>query len=210
MLLIKNDPKYNEQWPRALVPYKRIYGVDEPQRLPPLANDGKLVAAPARGDAVRPGRHVQPVQARELSQRRASSRASVTATLRRRRLRPPRLSRGWARSTRRTSTARRSPTGASRAPTPAATRNERHPRHPHPGDGADHRPARSGRRFFSFAPGAAAHPGRDPGAQVRPSRTGQAEASRSTPTAIPTPASSPRSPPTSPSPSRRSTRTAWC
>jgi hypothetical protein len=42
MLLIKNDPKYNEQWPRPLVPYKRIYGVDEPQRLSMLANDGKL------------------------------------------------------------------------------------------------------------------------------------------------------------------------
>jgi hypothetical protein len=42
MLLIKNDPRYNEQWPRALVPYKRIYGVDEPKRLPRLRNDGKL------------------------------------------------------------------------------------------------------------------------------------------------------------------------
>jgi hypothetical protein len=41
MLLVKNDPKYHEQWPRALVPYKRIYGVDEPRRLAPLANDGK-------------------------------------------------------------------------------------------------------------------------------------------------------------------------
>ncbi len=30
MLLVKNDPKYHEQWPRALVPYERIYGVDEP------------------------------------------------------------------------------------------------------------------------------------------------------------------------------------
>jgi hypothetical protein len=40
MLLIKNDPKYNEQWPRPLVPYKRIYGVDEPQRLV-HRNDGK-------------------------------------------------------------------------------------------------------------------------------------------------------------------------
>src|SRR5205814_344526 len=30
MLLIKNDPKYNEQWPRPLVPYQRIYGADEP------------------------------------------------------------------------------------------------------------------------------------------------------------------------------------
>jgi len=27
LLLIKNDPKYNEQWPRALVPYKRIHGI---------------------------------------------------------------------------------------------------------------------------------------------------------------------------------------
>jgi hypothetical protein len=41
MLLIKNDPKYNEQWPRPLVPYKRIYGIDEPARLPAVANDGK-------------------------------------------------------------------------------------------------------------------------------------------------------------------------
>jgi hypothetical protein len=40
MLLIKNDPRYNESWPRALVPYQRIYGVDEPRRLEPLRNDG--------------------------------------------------------------------------------------------------------------------------------------------------------------------------
>jgi hypothetical protein len=42
MLLIKNDPKYNEQWPRPLVPYERIYGVKEPRALPRVANDGKL------------------------------------------------------------------------------------------------------------------------------------------------------------------------
>jgi hypothetical protein len=42
MLLIKNDPRYNEQWPRAVVPYRRIYGVAEPARIPPLANDGRL------------------------------------------------------------------------------------------------------------------------------------------------------------------------
>src|SRR3954467_8904515 len=41
MFLIKNDPNYNEQWPRALVPYKRIYGIEEPRFLKPLANDGK-------------------------------------------------------------------------------------------------------------------------------------------------------------------------
>jgi hypothetical protein len=40
MLLIKNDPRYNEQWPRALVPYQRIHGVPEPAALP-FANDGK-------------------------------------------------------------------------------------------------------------------------------------------------------------------------
>jgi hypothetical protein len=33
MLLVKNDPNYNEQWPRPLVPYRRIYGVEEPARL---------------------------------------------------------------------------------------------------------------------------------------------------------------------------------
>jgi hypothetical protein len=42
LLLIKNDPKYNEQWPRALVPYRRIYGAAEPALLTPLVNDGKL------------------------------------------------------------------------------------------------------------------------------------------------------------------------
>src|SRR5262249_22892480 len=42
MFLVKNDPRYNEQWPRAFVPYKGIYGVDEPRRLTPLANDGKV------------------------------------------------------------------------------------------------------------------------------------------------------------------------
>src|SRR5204863_410756 len=42
MLLVKNDPNYNEQWPRPLVPYERIYGVKEPQRLPSLRNDGTL------------------------------------------------------------------------------------------------------------------------------------------------------------------------
>jgi hypothetical protein len=41
LLLIKNDPRFNEQWPRALVPYKRIYGIDAPPRLAPVANDGK-------------------------------------------------------------------------------------------------------------------------------------------------------------------------
>ena len=38
--LIRNDPNYNESWPRAVVPYERIYGVPEPARLPELANDG--------------------------------------------------------------------------------------------------------------------------------------------------------------------------
>ena len=42
LLLIKNDPRYNEQWPRALVPYSRIYGISEPKRIARLANDGKL------------------------------------------------------------------------------------------------------------------------------------------------------------------------
>jgi hypothetical protein len=40
LLLIKNDPKYQELWPRALVPYKRIHGIDAPPQLV-HRNDGK-------------------------------------------------------------------------------------------------------------------------------------------------------------------------
>lgn len=42
MRLIKNDPDYNEQWPRAVVSYKRVYGIPEPATIVPLANDGAL------------------------------------------------------------------------------------------------------------------------------------------------------------------------
>lgn len=42
MRLIKNDPSFNEQWPRAVVSYQRIHGMAEPRTIPPLANDGKL------------------------------------------------------------------------------------------------------------------------------------------------------------------------
>jgi hypothetical protein len=41
MRLIKNDPNYNESWPRAVVPYERIYG-EEPKQHAPLPNDGSL------------------------------------------------------------------------------------------------------------------------------------------------------------------------
>jgi hypothetical protein len=38
--LIKNDPAFNESWPRAVVPYERIYGIKEPKKIATLANDG--------------------------------------------------------------------------------------------------------------------------------------------------------------------------
>ncbi|MFO0803816.1 MAG: hypothetical protein U0791_11945 [Gemmataceae bacterium] len=41
MRLIKNDPNYNECWPRAVVPYKRIYG-NEPRNIAHIPNDGKV------------------------------------------------------------------------------------------------------------------------------------------------------------------------
>jgi hypothetical protein len=40
LVLIKNDPQYNEMQPRAVVPYKDIYGIDQPVMLPWLPNDG--------------------------------------------------------------------------------------------------------------------------------------------------------------------------
>lgn len=38
--LIKNDPNYNECWPRAVVPYSHITGMKQPRTITPLANDG--------------------------------------------------------------------------------------------------------------------------------------------------------------------------
>ncbi len=40
LVLIKNDPNYNEAWPRAVVLWKAIHGTDEPTQLPWLPNDG--------------------------------------------------------------------------------------------------------------------------------------------------------------------------
>jgi hypothetical protein len=40
LVRITNDPRYNEMQPRAVVPYKAIYGVEEPVTLPWLPNDG--------------------------------------------------------------------------------------------------------------------------------------------------------------------------
>lgn len=44
LVLIKNDPNYNEQWPKPLVPYQTIYGIPEPASLPFLPNDGQHFA----------------------------------------------------------------------------------------------------------------------------------------------------------------------
>lgn len=42
LVLIKNDPNYNEMQPRPVVPYREIYGIDEPKQLPWLPNDGTV------------------------------------------------------------------------------------------------------------------------------------------------------------------------
>jgi hypothetical protein len=43
LMLVKNDPAYNEQQPRALVSYRTIYGIDEPATLPWLTTDQRLM-----------------------------------------------------------------------------------------------------------------------------------------------------------------------
>src|ERR1700680_648615 len=42
LVKIKNDPKYNELEPKAVVPYSAIYGIPQPAALPYLPNDGSL------------------------------------------------------------------------------------------------------------------------------------------------------------------------
>src|SRR5207244_1400782 len=39
LVLIKNDPNYNEAWPRAVVTWKAVHGTDEPVKFPWLPND---------------------------------------------------------------------------------------------------------------------------------------------------------------------------
>ena len=41
---LKNDPRFNEAWPRAVVPWRAIHGHDEPTLLPWLPNDGGVRA----------------------------------------------------------------------------------------------------------------------------------------------------------------------
>lgn len=45
LVLVKNDPAFNEAWPRAVVPYSAIHGVAEPAELPWLPNDGSVHSA---------------------------------------------------------------------------------------------------------------------------------------------------------------------
>jgi hypothetical protein len=40
LVLVKNDPGWNEQWPRAVVSYQRLHGTEAPATLPDLENDG--------------------------------------------------------------------------------------------------------------------------------------------------------------------------
>ncbi len=42
LVTIKNDPAYNEAWPRAVVPYADVHGVAQPVELPWLPNDGSV------------------------------------------------------------------------------------------------------------------------------------------------------------------------
>ncbi len=170
MLLIKNDPKYNEQWPRALVPYKRIYGIDEPSRLTPLANDGK------RSPHLPEGTPFGLVGTSSLYKRESYPHGGVpdgqghgdlsrAATIR---------SRDWARWPTPASPA----TGSSRGPTPAATRTATStpsaswsPSRPP----IRATPAKARRLLVERRQRTAAHPRRVPGAQVRPRLEGKRE-----------------------------------
>ncbi|MCP3956961.1 MAG: hypothetical protein GY719_03825 [bacterium] len=44
LVTLKNDPAYNEAWPRAVVSYRDVHGVDQPAEIPWLPNDGTLHA----------------------------------------------------------------------------------------------------------------------------------------------------------------------
>ncbi len=201
MRLIKNDPAYNESWPRALVPYRRIYGIDEPSQLPRLRNDGAY-----------PG--ISPKEAPSAwSARRASTsaRAIRKAWSRRTRLRPdlPAATTPGRGSTRSPATATGCPgTGTSREPTRVFMKIARSMRY--------------GSCRWSRRPTGTEAPASADGFTVTPangsaflarSRSASSERTRrlrkSTPTATPTPVFWPRSRPILRSPSKRSIAGAW-
>ena len=165
MRLIKNDPNYNECWPRAVVPYKRIYGIDEPATLPRLANDGKLSKHLPEGTPFGLVGTSSFYKRETLSRTACVPEGQVTATYagRQRSLEGPR---------------RRSPATATASPLnwhnqgadAGLYANERHPRRPHPGDGADDRSQGRQQRPALSQPRrrTTAHPRRDSAAQVRP------------------------------------------
>ena len=162
MRLVKNDPHFQELWPRALVPYRRIFGIEEPPRLE-HANDGKasphlpagtpfglvgtssLYKRESYPSGVVPAGSVTAVSARP------SDRLAMWRELSVSRLQPPeQLGRARGRS--------------------RLVRQRRHLGHPHPGARAGQRrrlsktkALRPGQQFR----GAAAHLGRVSGAQVR-------------------------------------------
>jgi hypothetical protein len=51
LVKIKDEPGYNEAWPRPVLTYKALYGIDEPARIPWLPNDGSVHAALPAGTA---------------------------------------------------------------------------------------------------------------------------------------------------------------
>lgn len=44
LVLVRNDPAWNEAWPRALVPYSAVHGIAAPATRPWLPNDGRVDA----------------------------------------------------------------------------------------------------------------------------------------------------------------------
>ena len=216
LLLIKNDPRYNEQWPRASSLTAASTASTEPKRIAPLANDGKL--SPSLPEGTPFGLvGTSSLYKRESYPNGVVPPGSVTAT--------------FAGGTDRTGGFQdldpfnTSVGGVSLELVQPGSRRRallerRHPRHPHPRDGADDRPpARTeiGPHVPQPCQRTPAHPRRDPRPQVsarvdrdRSARSKKGRgANRPIPTATPTPASWPGSPRTWPSRSRRSTSTAW-
>ncbi|MEW6160702.1 MAG: hypothetical protein AB1813_25000 [Verrucomicrobiota bacterium] len=51
LVRIKNDPAFNEAWPRAVVSYQAVHGMTEPRKIPWLPNDGTAHRDLPRGTA---------------------------------------------------------------------------------------------------------------------------------------------------------------
>ena len=179
-VLIKLDPNYNCQWPRAVVPYKRIYGIDRAEEVA-----GRWPTTAGCRRSFRKGRPIGLVGTSSLYKRESFPRGGVPKGSVTARWMGDKNDFSFRLGYNGLEVFNSSDEGNAELAQPRRRRRplrqRRNPCHPHPGDGADHRSqsrTEVGPAVLQLRQGAAAHPGRDSRAEIRRGRQTAARSRR--------------------------------